>query len=116
MYFPCDSVTVSLQGYTDNKIGVEYLKDHHKQTKHLKETRFLFVDRHCSHCTPEFLEFAVEHNIIVISTPPHTTYKLQGPDVVCFGMLKIYWEQECHEHMQTIGKAVNNNTFLLVYS
>lgn len=116
MYFSCNSVTVSSRGYTDNEIGVEYLKDYHEQTKHLEGTRFLFVDGHRSHCTLQFLEFAVEHNIIVISTPPHTTHELQGLDVACFGALKIYWEQECREHMRATGKAVNNDTFLLVYS
>ncbi|KIO20862.1 hypothetical protein M407DRAFT_81117, partial [Tulasnella calospora MUT 4182] len=109
-------VTVSPRGYTNDEVGVDYIKDCHEQTKHLEGARFLFVDGHRSHCTLEFLEFAVEHNIIVISTPPHTTHELQGLDVACFGALKIYWEQECREQLRTTGKPVNNDTFLQVYS
>ncbi|KIO28572.1 hypothetical protein M407DRAFT_71608, partial [Tulasnella calospora MUT 4182] len=106
----------SARGYTENEIGVNYIKDFHEQTKHLEGARFLFVDGHGSHCTLEFLKFAESHDIIVLSTPPHTTHELQGLDVACFGVLKIYWEQECHEHFRNTGKAVNNDTFLLVYS
>ncbi|KIO20701.1 hypothetical protein M407DRAFT_81291 [Tulasnella calospora MUT 4182] len=113
------NVTVSSRGYITNEIGVEYIRDFHRQTAHLCHDlgpRFLFVDGHSSHCTLEFLEFAVAHNIIVISYPPHTTHWLQGLDVACFGPLKIYWSQECDKFWRATGKRVNNDTFLLVYS
>lgn len=110
------SVTVSSRGYITNEIGVEYIRDFHRQTAHLEGPRFLFVDGHGSHCTLEFLEFAAAHNIIVISYPPHTTHWLQGLDVACFGPLKIYWSQECDKFWRATGKRVNNDTFLLVYS
>ncbi|KIO33574.1 hypothetical protein M407DRAFT_231701, partial [Tulasnella calospora MUT 4182] len=109
-------VTVSSRGYTENVISLEYIKDFDDQTSHLEGPRFLFVDGHQSHCTIDFLEYAVAHNIIVISYPPHTTHELQGLDVACFGALKIYWTQECERYWRSTGKRVTNDTFLRVYS
>ncbi|KAG8985578.1 hypothetical protein FRB90_004616 [Tulasnella sp. 427] len=56
------NVTVSAHGYTDNPTVVDYIINFHEQTKHLKGPRFLFLDGHRSHCSLEFLEFAVEHD------------------------------------------------------
>ncbi|KAG8947896.1 hypothetical protein FRC04_010254 [Tulasnella sp. 424] len=105
------NVTVSLRGYTENLIGLEYIKDFHEQTAHLQGARFLFMDGHHSHCTIEFLEFVVAHNIIVISYPPHTMHELQGLDVACFGALKIYWTQECDRYWRSTGKRARACAF-----
>ncbi|KIO19464.1 hypothetical protein M407DRAFT_53066, partial [Tulasnella calospora MUT 4182] len=110
------NVTVSARGYTENVISLEYIKDFDDQTSHLEGPCFLFVDGHQSHCTIDFLEYAVAHNIIVISYPLHTMHELQGLDVACFGALKIYWTQECERYWRSTGKRVNNDTFLCVYS
>lgn len=110
------SYTSSAKGYTNNELGVEYIKDFHEQTKEKADkVRILFVDGHASHCTLAFLDFAAEHNIIIISYPPHTTHKLQGLDVACFGPLKIFWAQERDKWERERGEPVRKEDFLRVY-
>lgn len=87
-----------------------------EQTKDREGARFLFVDGHGSHCTLEFLDYAAEHNIIVISYPPHLTQWLQGLDVACFGPLKIFWSQEKGKWEHRMRQRVSKETFLRVYS
>jgi len=82
---------MSNRGYTDGELGVAYINNFNDQTVEKANTvQFLFVDGHNSHCTLEALNFAAEHNIVIISYPPHTTHALQGLDVACFGPLKIF--------------------------
>ncbi|KAG9032479.1 hypothetical protein FRB95_001454 [Tulasnella sp. JGI-2019a] len=99
--------TVLAKGYTNKELGVAYIEDFHGQTSEKsRKTRILFVNGHNSHCTVEILDFTAEHNIIIISYPPHCIHALQGLDVTCFGVLKTYWMEE-HEHWEcnTGGKS-----------
>ncbi|KIO17780.1 hypothetical protein M407DRAFT_84644 [Tulasnella calospora MUT 4182] len=109
-------IAVSAKGYTDNELGVESIKFIDEQTKDREGVRFLFVDGHGSHCTLEFLDYVAEHNIIVISYPPHLTQWLQGLDVACFGPLKIFWSQEKAKWEYKMRQRVSKDTFLRVYS
>lgn len=95
---------------------MESIKFIDEQTKDREGVRFLFVDGHGSHCTLEFLDYAAEHNIIVISYPPHLTQLLQGLDVACFGPLKIFWSQEKAKWEYKMRQRVSKDTFLRVYS
>ena len=45
----------------------------------------LIFDGHGSHKKFKLLKLAKEHNIIIFSLPPHTTYKLQPLDIGIFG-------------------------------
>ncbi|KIO17068.1 hypothetical protein M407DRAFT_41553, partial [Tulasnella calospora MUT 4182] len=108
--------TSSAKGYTNNELGVEYIKDLHEQTKEKADkVRILFVDGHASHCTLAFLDFAAEHNIVIISYPPHTTHKLQGLDVACFGPLKVFWAQEQDKWERERGEPLRKEDFLQAY-
>jgi hypothetical protein len=71
------------------------IKDFDKQTwdKAQGQTRVLILDGHSSHYTPELLEYARDHNIMILGYPPHCTHALQGLDVVCFARMKETWKQ-----------------------
>ncbi|KAG8931310.1 hypothetical protein FRC01_001500 [Tulasnella sp. 417] len=109
-------IAVLAKGYTNNELGLKTIKFIDEQTKDREGVRFLFVDRHGSHCTLEFFDYAVEHNIIVISYPPHLTQWLQGLDVACFGPLKIFWSQEKAKWEYKMRQQVSKDTFLRIYS
>ena len=70
------------------------------------------VDGHNSHYTLEFLEYAHDHNIIVICYPAHTTHVLQGLDVAVFGAFKIFWMQATLAAERETGQKVTKDAFL----
>ena len=77
--------------------------------------RVLIVDGHSSHYTAEFIQYARENNIIVLSYPPHCTHALQGLDVVCFTKMKDKWKKEITAHEETMLKPVGKPDFLGVF-
>ena len=70
---------------------------------------------HSSHYTAEFIQYAQENNIIVLSYPPHCTYALQGLDIVCFTKMKDKWKKEITAHKETTLKLVGKPEFLGVF-
>jgi DDE superfamily endonuclease len=65
-----------------------------RKTSNPNVPRLLIIDGHNSHTTVKFLEYAHEHNIIVLCLPPHTTHYLQPCDVGVFGPLSRSWKAE----------------------
>jgi hypothetical protein len=82
------------------------VKDFNEQTrdKAQGQTCVLILDSHSSHYTPELLEYARDHNIIILGYPPHCTHALQGLDVVCFARMKEVWKQVINE-FETLHRA-----------
>lgn len=58
------------------------------------EGRLLILDGQRSHHTREFLLDAVEHNIIVLCRPAHTSHVLQPLDVGLFASLQHHYSSE----------------------
>jgi len=58
----------------------------------------LFLDGHGSHLNLTFLEWCLQHKILVACYPPHSTHRLQPLDVGCFAPLASYYSQglDCH--------------------
>ena len=48
---------------------------------------FFILDGHASHFSWEFLSFCLEHNMLVLCLPPHSTHILQPLDVGLFSPL-----------------------------
>ncbi|KAG8940712.1 hypothetical protein FRC04_005067 [Tulasnella sp. 424] len=116
--FGADEVATNLLPslHIDGELGVDWIRHFDEATKDRVGVRFQFVDDHSSHCTVEFLDYAAEHDIIVISYPPHTTHALQGLDVACFGPLKLYWSLEKTKWERLKKRRLGKNDFLEVYS
>ncbi|KAF1999405.1 DDE-domain-containing protein, partial [Amniculicola lignicola CBS 123094] len=87
------SYALSQKGWTDDELGLEWLKIFEQATRPAlpREKRLLIMDNHGSHLTGKFLRFAIDHKIIVLCFPPHTTHLLQPLDVGLFGPLQTHY-------------------------
>ena len=91
-----DRICHSPKGWTDGDVALFWMiKDFDKQTRDKVQghTHVLILDEHSSHYMPELLEYARDHNIMILGYPPHCTHALQGLDVVCFARMKETWKQ-----------------------
>jgi hypothetical protein len=85
------SIGVSENGWTTNEIGLFWLQnvfEKHTKDRTIGRYRLLILDGHGSHVTPEFDQYCLEHSIIVLCMPPHSSHLLQPLDVGCFAVLK----------------------------
>jgi hypothetical protein len=83
-------IGVSENGWTTNKLGLEWLKhfDAHTKGHTVGSHRLLLIDGHESHNSLEFQQYCKDNQIIPICMPPHSSHLLQPPDVGCFAPLK----------------------------
>ena len=85
------SIAVSENGWTNNQIGLHWLKtvfDRYTKDRTIGRYRLLILDGHNSHATPEFDQYCIDQSIIVLCMPPHSSHLLQPLDVGCFSVLK----------------------------
>jgi hypothetical protein len=89
-------IAVSDNGWTNNELGVAWLKhfDTHTKTRVIGTRRLLILDGHKSHHSLEFQEFCKENNIYTLCMPPHSSHLLQPLDVGCFSPLKRAYSRE----------------------
>jgi hypothetical protein len=73
-----------------NEIGLSWLELFHKYTKDrmVGTHQLLILDGHNSHVSPEFDWFCLDHQIIILCIPAHSSHLLQPLDVGCFSVLK----------------------------
>ena len=107
----------SARGWTDNELGVEWIKHFDKQTATQSKgrTRLLLVDGHASHCTLDFLEYAKSHCIEVLCYPAHATHIYQRLDVGVFGVLKTVFNQLRDEWEAKTRKRAGKENFLALF-
>jgi hypothetical protein len=86
----------TLNGWTDNKTGLEWIRHFDKHTKQRTKGvyRMLILDGHESHVSAEFEQYCKENNIIPISMPPHSSHLLQPLDVALYSPLKRAYGDE----------------------
>ena len=103
----------------NNELGIEFIKSFDRMTtpkSDLHFPRLLHVDCHGSHLTLELLNYARDHNIIIMGYVPHMTHLCQGLDVAVFGAHKVHWSEECEKHERETGHTIQKQDFLLVHS
>ena len=89
---------VSPNGWTDNEVGLAWLKEvFHPATVNLGGRRLLLIDGHESHVSVDFIEFCWAVDIVPLCLPPHTTHYLQPLDVGCFGPLAKAYKKQLDE-------------------
>jgi hypothetical protein len=83
-------LSVSENGWTNNALGLEWLKhfDAHTKARQVGGYRLLILDGHESHLNQDFKDYCLEHKILTLCMPPHSSHILQPLDVVCFSPLK----------------------------
>jgi hypothetical protein len=96
----CDwKLSVSENGWTNNELGLEWLKHFDKYTKvrQVGGYRLLILDGYESHLNQEFKDYRIEHKILTLCMPPHSSHVLQPLDVVCFSPLKRKYSQRVRD-------------------
>jgi hypothetical protein len=90
------AIAISDNGWTNNELGVEWLKhfNAHTKTRVVGARRLLVLDGHRSHHSLEFQELCKENNIYTLCMPPHSSHLLQPLDVGCFSPLKRAYSRE----------------------
>ena len=90
------AIAVSDNGWTNNELGVAWLKhfDAYTKTRVIGARRLLILDGHESHQSLEFQELCKENNIYTLCMPPHSSHLLQPLDVGCFSPLKRAYSRE----------------------
>jgi hypothetical protein len=65
-------------------LGLEWLKhfDKHTKARQVGSYRLLILDGHESHLNQEFKDYCLEHKILTLCMPPHSSHILQPLDVV----------------------------------
>ena len=83
-------VSVSQNGWTNNNLGLEWLRhfDTHTKRRTVGSYRLLIIDGHESHKSLQFQNYCKENKIITLCMPPHSSHLLQPLDVGCFAPLK----------------------------
>ncbi|KIJ18805.1 hypothetical protein PAXINDRAFT_70737 [Paxillus involutus ATCC 200175] len=112
------SVAHSPKGWTDRGIGRLWVEDFDKKTCEKANgcAWLLLVDRHNSHYTREFLEYARSNDIHILCYPAHTTHVYQGLDIIIFGPLKHYWTQERDEFESSKRQNISKANFVSIYA
>ena len=87
--YPEATIACTLNGWTDNEIGLNWLQFFAKETasKQKGQYRMLIFDGHASHVNTAAIEFCMSNDIILLCLPPHSTHMLQPLDVGLFAPL-----------------------------
>ncbi|EED15263.1 transposon, putative [Talaromyces stipitatus ATCC 10500] len=111
-------INISDNGWTTDKIGLEWLKTHFiplTNDRTLGKYRMLILDGHGSHLTAEFDRTCTENNIIPVCMPPHSSHLLQPLDVGCFAVLKRHYGQLVEQRMRLGFNHIDKIDFLTTF-
>ena len=108
--FPDPQATfrVGDKGWTDEEIDAHWIRDTFDLYTKLRTTgshRLLILDSQGSHVSPEFVEYAEQHNIVPLCFPSRSAHHLQPLDVGLFPPLANAYKRRLRE--TSIYGAVN---------
>jgi hypothetical protein len=106
-------IAISENGWTNDKLGLEWIQHFHENTKHCKgKWRLLIFDGHGSHSTSEFRDFCLQNDILTLCMPAYTSHILQPLDVSCFGPLKKVYGSQIENKMRLGINHITKEEFL----
>jgi hypothetical protein len=114
----CDwAYAVSDNGWTNNELGVKWLKHFNAYTKAciVGARRLLILDGHESYYSLEFQELCKENNIYTLCMLPYSSHLLQPLDVGCFLPLKRAYSREVESLMRDYINHITKLEFLLAF-
>ncbi|KAI1508857.1 DDE superfamily endonuclease [Pyrenophora tritici-repentis] len=108
------AIAVSDNGWTNNELGVEWLKhfNAHTQARTIGARRLLIIDGHKSHQSLAFQELCKENNIYTLCMPPHSSHLLQPLNIGCFSPLKRAYSREVESLMRNHINHITKLEFL----
>ncbi|APA14950.1 hypothetical protein sscle_14g097200 [Sclerotinia sclerotiorum 1980 UF-70] len=107
----------TINGWTDNETGLEWIKHFNKHTESRKVGRYrmLVLDGHESHKSPAFQEYCKEHDIILLSLPPHSSHLTQPLDIRCFGPLKYSYSRQIENFIKAHITHITKTEFFQAF-
>ncbi|KAF4456192.1 hypothetical protein F53441_1609 [Fusarium austroafricanum] len=105
------AMATSPNGWTDNEIGLEWLKHFDRSTsaRSVGHYRLLILDGHESHHSLDFEKYCQANKVVTLCMPPHSSHLLQPLDVGYFSLLKKAYGQEIEHlircHVSHVSKA-----------
>jgi len=107
-------LSVSENGWTNNALGLEWLKhfDAHTKARQVGGYRLLILDGHESHLNQDFKDYCLKNKILTLCMPPHSSHILQPLDVVCFSPLKRKYSQRVRDLARRRVFHINKEGFL----
>jgi hypothetical protein len=107
-------ISVSENGWTNNALGLEWLKhfDAHTKTRQVGVYRLLILDGHESHLNQDFKDYCLVRKILTLCMPAHSSHILQPLDVVCFSPLKLKYSQRVRDLARRRVYHINKEGFL----
>jgi hypothetical protein len=107
-------VSVSENGWTNNSLGLEWLKhfDAYTKTRQVAVYRLLILDGHESHLNQGFKDYCLENKILTLCMPSHSSHILQPLDVVCFSPLKRKYSERVRGLARNRVFYINKENFL----
>jgi hypothetical protein len=108
------AIAVSDNGWTNNELGVDWLKhfNAHTKARTVGARRLLILDGHESHHSLKFQELCKENDIYTLCMPPHSSHLLQPLDVGCFSPLKRAYSREVESLMRDHINHITKLEFL----
>ena len=86
---PGTTVLLQSNGWMDHELFVKTLEHLHEVSYSSVENKILLImDNAECHMNIRAVEYAIQHGIVIVTLPPHTTAKLQPLDVSVFGPFK----------------------------
>jgi len=92
------------KGWTSNEHGLDWLKQCFQLEtckKANSKYHLLICDGHDSHITGDFIVYCIDHDILLMILPPHSSHLTQPLDVGVFGSLKKHMATEVETLMWT---------------
>jgi hypothetical protein len=107
-------IGVSENGWTTNKLGLEWLKhfDAHSKGRTVGTHRLHIIDGHESHESLDFQQYCKDNKIITICMPAHSSHLLQPLDVGCFAPLKKAYGREAENLIRNRITHITKTEFL----
>ena len=86
-------------GWMNGECFVQTLQHVHEQSGSSVDNKILLImDNAECHMNIHAVEFAIQHGIVIVTLPPHTTDKLQPLDVSVFGPFKTYMRGQLNDY------------------
>jgi hypothetical protein len=107
-------IGVSENGWTTNKLGLDWLKHFNAHTKErtVGSHRLLVIDGHESHDSLDFQQYCKDNKIITVCMPAHSSHLLQPLDVGCFAPLKKAYGRQAENLMRNRINHITKLEFL----
>jgi hypothetical protein len=107
-------IGVSGNGWTNNELGLEWLKhfDRHTKGRTVGTHRLLLIDGHESHQSAAFLQYCKNRKIITLTMPAHSSHLLQPLDVGCFAPLKLEYGHQVNKLSRNRINHITKTEFL----